>query len=158
MKKRNLFFSLFALILCIVGWLVYQIQAKVQQKAIIQMKAFDRLLDFGQIEPEQKFPNPKPPLTPPKGEKKWDNTEDIDELKSLQVRNLSFRFAGYTPLFHKIDFEVRKGEVVAITGESGTGKSTFLQILHQFYTFESGEICVNDTTLCRKLLCKTGES
>jgi peptide/nickel transport system ATP-binding protein len=51
----------------------------------------------------------------------------------LSVRNLSIGFdteAGSTPGVEDIDFEVRRGEIVALVGESGSGKSiTALSIL-----------------------------
>ncbi|MCH5598139.1 peptidase domain-containing ABC transporter [Niabella ginsengisoli] len=63
----------------------------------------------------------------------------------LSVRNLSFRFAGRRPLFHNISFNVKKGEVVALMGENGCGKSTIAQLLQKNYAFESGNIMVNQT-------------
>lgn len=38
----------------------------------------------------------------------------------------------------------RKKQIATIFGKIGCGKSTLISILQQFYTFESGEICVND--------------
>ncbi len=68
-------------------------------------------------------------------------TNDI-RLTALTVQNLHFRFAGRKPLLKNISFEVKKGEILALIGESGKGKSTLLQILQKFYRAESGEIKV----------------
>jgi ATP-binding cassette subfamily B protein len=67
----------------------------------------------------------------------------VNKLKSLEIKNLYFRFTGRNPLLEDISFEVKKGEILALTGESGSGKSTILQILQRFYEFESGEILIN---------------
>ena len=37
--------------------------------------------------------------------------------------------SGETPILKNIDFEVKKGEFIAIVGPSGSGKSTLLNIL-----------------------------
>jgi ATP-binding cassette, subfamily C, bacteriocin exporter len=65
------------------------------------------------------------------------------QLERLEVKNLHFRFTGRNLLLENVSFEVKKGEMLALTGESGSGKSTILQILQRFYEAESGEILVN---------------
>ncbi len=47
----------------------------------------------------------------------------------LEVKNLKKRF-GDTSVLHGIDFSMEKGEVVAIIGSSGGGKTTFLRCLN----------------------------
>ena len=42
-----------------------------------------------------------------------------------------------------VNFEVHKGEIVAIVGKSGSGKSTLLQVLAGFMKAEQGSIKVN---------------
>ena len=57
----------------------------------------------------------------------------------LQVRNLSKSFLGVKAL-DNIQFDLQKGEVHAIMGENGAGKSTFMKILMGLLTPDSGEI------------------
>ncbi len=64
-------------------------------------------------------------------------------FKSLEVVNLSFRFKGRKRLLHNVNFTVKKGEMIALLGESGCGKSTILQILQKFYAPEGGKITIN---------------
>ncbi len=64
-------------------------------------------------------------------------------LSSLTMRGVSFRFPGRPELVRDASFEVRKGEIIAITGENGSGKTTILQMLQRFYEPERGEILVN---------------
>ena len=64
-------------------------------------------------------------------------------LSSLTMRGVSFRFPGRPELVRDASFEVRKGEITAITGENGSGKTTILQMLQRFYAPERGEILVN---------------
>lgn len=57
----------------------------------------------------------------------------------LQVKNLSKSFLGVKAL-DNIQFDLQKGEVHALMGENGAGKSTFMKILMGLFTADSGEI------------------
>lgn len=88
--------------------------------------AFDRMFEFTSIEPETDT-----------------HAIEISTFQSLEVAHLLFRFAGRSPLFKDVSFKVSKGEIVAIMGENGCGKSTISQIIQKHYECESGEIIVN---------------
>jgi ATP-binding cassette subfamily B protein len=88
--------------------------------------AFNRMYEFTSIEEENKG-----------------NTL-LSEFNSLEIKNLSFRFAGRKELFKNINISVYKNECIAIVGESGSGKSTLGQVLQKFYPFENGEILINN--------------
>lgn len=87
--------------------------------------------------------------------------EDWDEkVEELELKNISFRFAGRKQLLSNVNLYLNKGTITALLGESGCGKSTVLQIIQKFYQMESGEILVNNkhhlhhisTTAWRKLI------
>ncbi|GDY26430.1 amino acid ABC transporter ATP-binding protein [Agarivorans sp. Toyoura001] len=61
----------------------------------------------------------------------------------IKVSNLSKAFDGQTVL-NSIDLEVKEGEVVAIIGPSGTGKSTFLRCINYLEQPDSGTISVDN--------------
>jgi ATP-binding cassette, subfamily C, bacteriocin exporter len=88
--------------------------------------AFNRMFEFASIEKEKK------------------EGIVISALESIQIKNLSFRFAGQSQLFSNINIEIEKGKLSAIVGESGSGKSTLGQILQRFYGYEKGEIIINN--------------
>jgi ATP-binding cassette, subfamily C, bacteriocin exporter len=67
----------------------------------------------------------------------------ITDFQELKVEDLTFRFAGRKRLLDGVSFHLEKGEMVALIGESGSGKSTTLQVLQKFYEAESGKIKVN---------------
>ncbi len=56
----------------------------------------------------------------------------------LSVRNLSKSF-GSLKLFEHVDFEIKRGEHVAMIGDNGTGKTTLLKILNQLLPPDSGD-------------------
>ena len=57
----------------------------------------------------------------------------------IKISNLSKSFSGQTVLDH-LDLDIQKGEVVALIGSSGAGKSTFLRSLNYLETPDSGSI------------------
>lgn len=104
--------------------------------------AFDRMFEFTAIEVEKEA-----------GEK------NVTNFGNLKVQNLSFRFVGRPPIIKDVSFEVNKGEIIAIMGENGCGKSTLTQVLQKHYINEKGQITVNNnidlsdinTSLWRKI-------
>lgn len=90
--------------------------------------AFNRMYEFASMNKEQK------------------GTTEISDFNSLEIKNLSFRFAGRSQLLKDINIKANKNECIAIVGESGSGKSTLGQILQKFYPFENGTIIVNNQT------------
>lgn len=61
----------------------------------------------------------------------------------LQTIELTKSFDSNPPVLEKINFSIRKGEVVVILGPSGCGKSTFLRCLNLLENIDSGEILLN---------------
>ena len=67
----------------------------------------------------------------------------------LKVSNLSKSFGGIKAL-DNIEFNLQKGEVHALMGENGAGKSTFMKILMGLLQPDSGEIFFEDKPLVSK--------
>ena len=57
----------------------------------------------------------------------------------LEIKNLSKQFPGVKAL-DEVSFNIKKGEVRALSGENGAGKSTIIKILTGVYSHEEGEI------------------
>ena len=64
--------------------------------------------------------------------------DDGDTL--LEVRNLHFRYNSETPLLEGVNLRIHRGEKLLITGESGNGKSTFLELLIGHKEGQNGNI------------------
>ena len=64
----------------------------------------------------------------------------------LKVTNIQKSFNGHHVL-KGIDFEINKGEVVAILGPSGSGKTTFLRCLNLLERPEKGVLAFTDGSL-----------
>lgn len=66
------------------------------------------------------------------------------DFKSLKINNLTFSYNDDMNIIKNINMNVRKGEIVGITGLSGCGKSTLLKLLLRFWKKDKGEILYND--------------
>lgn len=64
----------------------------------------------------------------------------------IQISHLSKSFNGQTVL-DDLSLEIQKGEVVALIGSSGAGKSTFLRSLNYLETPDSGTLSIDDFTV-----------
>lgn len=65
----------------------------------------------------------------------------------LDVRGLSKQVPGPRRLFRSLDLHVGAGELVAIIGESGVGKSTLLNILAGLDEADEGSVAIDGTVL-----------
>ncbi len=72
------------------------------------------------------------------------DAKDIDgRIKGdIEFKNVSFKYGRKTVL-EDISFSVRAGETVAIMGETGSGKTTLINLIPRFYDVASGEVLVD---------------
>lgn len=76
--------------------------------------------------------DPKHPTTPPSRE------------GSVLFENVSFSYSGRdTGVLDAIELSIAPGEVVALVGPSGAGKTTITQLIPRFYDVDSGRVIVN---------------
>lgn len=68
----------------------------------------------------------------------------LSEFKKLTVSKVSFRYPGQSILFENISLNLSKGECIALVGESGCGKSSFINGLMKLNDFESGSVFINE--------------
>ncbi len=67
---------------------------------------------------------------------------DLHLSASVDFKNVHFSYEKGREVLHGIDFSVQAGENVAITGESGAGKSTIAALLLRFYDPDSGVVSI----------------
>ena len=65
------------------------------------------------------------------------------KIECVEFRNVGFSFSG-RPMVYKLQFCLKKGDLLGITGKSGEGKTTMLNLLLGFLTPEDGEILINN--------------
>ena len=68
----------------------------------------------------------------------------IDDCKGhIQFRDVSFGYEEGKTVLHHIDFEAAPGQVMAIVGETGCGKTTLINLLMRFYDVTEGRILLD---------------
>jgi iron(III) transport system ATP-binding protein len=65
-------------------------------------------------------------------------------MNFLQIENLTFTYSpSQKPVFEKVSFSMKKGEIVGIIGPSGKGKSTLLRLIAGLETPLEGKIAIS---------------
>lgn len=103
-----------------VGWLINDVQRFIAASRKI------RIL----LSEETKIKNPVDGIKPKKinGE--------------IEFRNVNFEY-GYETVLKNINFHIKPGQRVAIFGQTGSGKSTIINLIERFYDVTSGEILID---------------
>lgn len=74
-----------------------------------------------------------------------DKTEKLDQDLTGQVsfKDVDFQYVADKPLIRNFNLEVKPGEMVAIVGPTGAGKTTLINLLMRFYDVTKGAITVD---------------
>ena len=85
-----------------------------------------------------------------------DSPDEIDEAedavaigrfaRSIRYQDVSFSY-GREPVLRHVDFEVKRGEMIAIVGRTGAGKTTLVDLLLRFYDPSEGRIEIDGVDL-----------
>lgn len=62
---------------------------------------------------------------------------------NIEFKDVKFSYEKGTEILHGVNFTVKAGESIALTGESGAGKSTIANLLMRFYEPDSGAIYID---------------
>ena len=123
------------------AWMNQQREIKHQQEVIDKLKSFNREKSIKRAESREKMLEKMEVLDRP-------DTE-VQELKLsleprfpsgndvLRVEGLEKSFGDHT-LFTDLDFEIKRGERVALIGNNGTGKTTILKIINELLAADAG--------------------
>ena len=65
------------------------------------------------------------------------------EHNDICFKDVCFEYIPGVPVLKDINLEVKSGTTVALVGNSGGGKSTFVNLLPRFYDVTSGQITIN---------------
>ena len=69
--------------------------------------------------------------------------------RCIEYRGVTFSYNGQAPVLLGVDLEVRRGQVAAVVGPSGAGKTTLVDLLPRFYEPTGGGITVDGVPLTR---------
>lgn len=125
------------------AYLNQQQEIKHQEEVIAKLKSFNREKSIKRAESREKM------LAKIELREKPTEVSDAMNIRLepdvlsgndvLTVRGLKKDF-GNGPLFEDVDFDVKRGERIAIIGNNGTGKTTILKIINEMLPADAGEI------------------
>ena len=99
------------------------------------MAALSRVFELLDTEPEVKEAPDAVPLEVRRGE--------------VELRDVWFSYDGKKWILKGVSFKVRPGEVVAIVGPAGSGKSTLVQLIPRFYDPQRGAVLIDGVDVRR---------
>lgn len=75
------------------------------------------------------------------------DSDNLGLISEWNIQNLNFRYGNNEILLRDINLNIKRGEKIAVVGESGCGKTTFAKLLMRFYEPESGEILADGKSI-----------
>ena len=91
---------------------------------------------FELIDEEPQIPDPEPAKPLPE-----------DDMGHVSLEHVAFSYTPEKKLIEDFNLDVKKGEMVAIVGPTGCGKTTLINLLMRFYDVDSGSIRIGGTDI-----------
>ncbi|WP_461218200.1 ABC transporter ATP-binding protein [Lapidilactobacillus salsurivasis] len=67
--------------------------------------------------------------------------------QGIQLKDVHFSYQPGKEILHGVDINVDPGQMVALVGPTGSGKTTVMNLLNRFYDLDSGEITFDGTEI-----------
>ncbi|HLQ75486.1 MAG TPA: ABC transporter ATP-binding protein [Alloiococcus sp.] len=65
----------------------------------------------------------------------------------IEMNNVTFSYDGKRDVLKNINIKANPGETIALVGQTGSGKSSIINLLMRFYEFNQGEILIDDQSI-----------
>lgn len=65
----------------------------------------------------------------------------------IQIKDLSFSYDEKKQVLHDINIDIKPGQTVAFVGQTGSGKSSIINVLMRFYEFNQGDILIDGQSI-----------
>ncbi|MEI8062125.1 MAG: ABC transporter ATP-binding protein [bacterium] len=83
-------------------------------------------------------------LTPFVSENEHPVKLNLHKAPVIEFKNVHFTYPGQTtPIFQDFNLKINSGEKIALVGNNGAGKTTFVRLLCRFYDPQKGDIFIN---------------
>ena len=76
-------------------------------------------------------------------EKNPSDKQLMEIIEGITFENVSFSYIPNEKIIKNLTFDVKKGQKIAIVGETGAGKTTIVKLLMKFYEIDSGSIKID---------------
>ena len=90
---------------------------------------------FRVLEEQPEAPDPEGAIVP------------SDVRGDVEIDHLAFSYVKGREIIHDFSLSAKKGDLIAIVGRTGAGKTTIINLLMRFYDPDSGEIRIDDTPI-----------
>ncbi len=81
--------------------------------------------------------------TPPE----WTDAPDAIELTQIrgdvEFRDVTFEYESNRPVLHDVSFRAKPGQMIALVGHTGSGKSSIINLVCRFYLANHGEVLID---------------
>ena len=98
----------------------------IMQSAMASMERIFELMDKREVIQEPRIPK-----------------QPVRAEGHLQFNNVSFSYEKGLPVLTDVSFEIKPGQIVALVGLTGSGKTTVVNLLERFYETERGSILLD---------------
>ncbi len=78
---------------------------------------------------------------------KEDTIEITGVNKKVTLKDVDFSYEQGVPILKNINLEAKKGQMIALVGPTGSGKTTVMNLLNRFYNVDSGSILIDDVDI-----------
>ena len=85
-----------------------------------------------------------------KKEKFNENTKNLSFKRKIEFKNIFFKYNKSEKIFNNFNFTINKGDKILISGKSGSGKSTFLDLFSGLQKPNRGKILVDGVNINEK--------
>ncbi|MEA1982318.1 MAG: ATP-binding cassette domain-containing protein, partial [Campylobacterota bacterium] len=76
-----------------------------------------------------------------------DGMKELDEdIKTIEYKDVLLKYENYN-ILDGTNLTIKAGENIALVGDSGGGKSTFMNMILRYYDPDRGAVCVNGTNI-----------
>ncbi|ADQ05686.1 ABC transporter related protein [Caldicellulosiruptor owensensis OL] len=83
-------------------------------------------------------------------ETSFEDEVDLQDIKGeVEFKNVWFSYTKGQPVIKDVSFKVKPGQMVALVGPTGSGKTTIVNLLSRFYDIDSGQILIDGIDIRR---------
>ncbi|SUM61664.1 multidrug ABC transporter ATPase [Staphylococcus saprophyticus] len=100
------------------------------QQALVSASRVFALIDDDTYEPQQEA-----------------NNDNAIETGEIEFDNVSFSYNGETDVLKNISLTAKPGEMIALVGHTGSGKSSIINLFMRFYEFNRGDIKIDGNSI-----------
>ena len=130
----------------------FLILARYLYEPIGRLHSLNQLVQAGRAASERVFSildaTVEPGYKEPSAEfSKDSNLSSNSQKGDVRYTNVSFQYQDNTPILHDISLHARPGEMIALVGPTGAGKTSLIHLLSRFYELSSGEILLDGESI-----------